>query len=282
MKNRKKRNKKAGKYFLLLLSIIVVVLYLFPFYIVVVNAFKTPMETAGNALAFPTGLITDNFHDAAKKINFNRALKNSLIVTGVSVALIVFFSSMSGYVIARNHMKNRFFGFLDRTFMSSQMLPFQVVMVPVYRLFRMYGLLNTLAGEIIMLTGMSVAYASFLYVGFVKSVPYELEEAARIDGAGPFKTFFIVVFPLLTPVTATVAALHVMWLWNDFNVALIMLQKDAVRTLTVKQFYFFTQYSSDYNMAFAASLMGMIPVLIFFMAMQKYLINGITDGAVKG
>ena len=166
--------------------------------------------------------------------------------------------------------------------MSYQMLPFQVVMGPVYRLFRMYGLLNTLAGEIIMLTGMSVAYASFLYVGFVKSIPYELEEAARIDGAGPFKTFFMVVFPLLTPVTATVAALHVMWLWNDFNVALIMLQKDAVRTLTVKQFYFFTQYSSDYNMAFAASLMGMIPVLIFFMVMQKYLINGITDGAVKG
>ncbi len=273
---------KSRKYFLLLLSIIVVLFYLFPFYIVVVNAFKTPMETAGNALAFPTGIFTDNFHDAAKKINFYRALINSLIVTGVSVVLIVFFSSMSGYVIARNHMKNRFFGFLDKTFMSSQMLPFQVVMVPVYRLFRMYGLLNTLAGEIIMLTGMSVAYASFLYVGFVKSIPYELEEAARIDGAGPFKTFFMVVFPLLTPVTATVAALHVMWLWNDFNVALIMLQKDAVRTLTVKQFYFFTQYSSDYNMAFAASLMGMIPVLIFFMVMQKYLINGITDGAVKG
>ena len=273
---------KSRKYFLLLLSIIVVLFYLFPFYIVVVNAFKTPMETAGNALAFPAGIFTDNFHDAAKKINFNRALKNSLIVTGVSVVLIVFFSSMSGYVIARNHMKNRFFGFLDKTFMSSQMLPFQVVMVPVYRLFRMYGLLNTLAGEIIMLTGMSVAYASFLYVGFVKSIPYELEEAARIDGAGPFKTFFMVVFPLLTPVTATVAALHVMWLWNDFNVALIMLQKDAVRTLTVKQFYFFNQYSSDYNMAFAASLMGMIPVLIFFMVMQKYLINGITDGAVKG
>lgn len=273
---------KSRKYVLLLLSIIVVLFYLFPFYIVVVNAFKTPMETAGNALAFPARLITDNFHDAAKKINFNRALKNSLIVTSVSVVLIVFFSSMSGYVIARNHMKNKFFGFLDKTFMSSQMLPFQVVMVPVYRLFRMYGLLNTLAGEIIMLTGMSVAYASFLYVGFVKSIPYELEEAARIDGAGPFKTFFRVVFPLLTPVTATVAALHVMWLWNDFNVALIMLQKDAVRTLTVKQFYFFTQYSSDYNMAFAASLMGMVPVLIFFMAMQKYLINGITDGAVKG
>ena len=144
------------------------------------------------------------------------------------------------------------------------------------------GLLNTLAGEIIMLTGMSVAYASFLYVGFVKSVPYELEEAAHIDGAGPFRTFCVIVFPLLKPITATVASLHAMWLWNDFNVALIMLQKDPVRTLTIKQFYFFSQYSADYNMAFAASLMGMVPVLIFFMLMQKYLVSGITGGAVKG
>ena len=166
--------------------------------------------------------------------------------------------------------------------MGSQMLPFQVVMIPVYKIFKNIGLLNTLTGEVIMLTGMSVAYASFLYVGFVKTVPRELEEAAHIDGAGPFRTFGLVVFPLLKPITATVASLHAMWLWNDFNVALIMLQKDAVRTLTIKQFYFFKQYSSDYNMAFAASLMGMIPVLLFFMFMQKYLVRGITGGAVKG
>lgn len=277
-----KKKAQVRKYLLLAVSLIVVLIYLFPFYIVVVNAFKTSLETAENALAMPARLTFENLSDAAKKINFNTALKNSLIVTFVSVIMIVLFSSMSGYAIARNSKKNKFFGFLDRVFMSSQMLPFQVVMVPVYKLFKMFGLLNTLTGEIVMLTGMSVAYASFLYVGFVKTIPYELEESARIDGAGPFLTFFKVVFPLLTPITATVAALHVMWLWNDFNVALIMLQKDAVRTLTVKQFYFFTQYSSDYNMAFAASLMGMIPVLIFFMVMQKYLINGITDGAVKG
>ena len=270
------------KWGLPLLSAIILIIYLFPFYIVVVNAFKTALETAENAMAFPHHLNLENFEEAAQKINFNRALKNSLIVTLFSVLMIVLFSSMSGYAVARYSGKNKFFAILDKTFMSSQMLPFQVVMVPVYRLFRTFGLLNTLQGEILMLTGMSVAYASFLYVGFVKTIPYELEEAARIDGAGMFRTFFRVVFPLLTPVTATVAALHVMWIWNDFNVALIMLQKDAVRTLTVKQFYFFTQYSSDYNMAFAASLMGMLPVMIFFLVMQKYLINGITDGAVKG
>lgn len=276
------QKREGERLILIALSILIVVIYLFPFYIVVVNAFKTSLETAENAVALPGTLILDNFREAAKKINFSRSIRNSVIVTAIADILIVAFSSMSGYAIARYSRSNRFFRFLDKAFMSSQMLPFQVVMIPVYKLFRTMGLLNTLAGEIIMLTGMSVAYASFLYVGFVKSVPYELEEAAHIDGAGPFRTFCVVVFPLLKPITATVASLHAMWLWNDFNVALLMLQKDLVRTLTIKQFYFFSQYSADYNMAFAASLMGMVPVLIFFMLMQKYLVSGITGGAVKG
>ena len=277
-----KRKKKIVKVLLTILAAIIVILYLIPFYIVVVNAFKTSLETAENALAFPTQLIMENLNKAAKKIRFGAAIKNSMIVTATADILIVGCSSLSGYAIARYSSSNRFFNVLDKTFMGSQMLPFQVVMIPVYKIFKNIGLLNTLTGEVIMLTGMSVAYASFLYVGFVKTVPRELEEAAHIDGAGPFRTFGLVVFPLLKPITATVASLHAMWLWNDFNVALIMLQKDAVRTLTFKQFYFFTQYSSDYNMAFAASLMGMIPVLLFFMFMQKYLVRGITGGAVKG
>ena len=277
-----KRKKKIVKVLLTILAAIIVILYLIPFYIVVVNAFKTSLETAENALAFPTQLIMENLNKAAKKIRFGAAIKNSMIVTATADILIVGCSSLSGYAIARYSSSNRFFNVLDKTFMGSQMLPFQVVMIPVYKIFKNIGLLNTLTGEVIMLTGMSVAYASFLYVGFVKTVPRELEEAAHIDGAGPFRTFGLVVFPLLKPITATVASLHAMWLWNDFNVALIMLQKDAVRTLTIKQFYFFTQYSSDYNMAFAASLMGMIPVLLFFMFMQKYIVRGITGGAVKG
>ena len=108
-----------------------------------------------------------------------------------------------------------------------------------------------------------------------------MEEAALIDGCGPYRAFFIIVFPLLKPIAATVAALHVMWLWNDFNIAVILLQKDEIRTLTVKQYYFFGEHVSDYGMAFAASIICMIPVLIFFVAMQRYLVEGISSGAVK-
>lgn len=272
--------KRTEKGIIALLSILVLVLFLFPFYIALVQSFKTPLETAYNALALPQALNFDNFKEAIKKINFFSSLKNSFFVTVCGVLLIVVCSAMSGYAIARNH--GIYFKALDKVFLSSIMIPFQVIMIPAYKLLKSLNLLNNLWGEIIMLVGMSIAYSSFLYVGFVKSVPIELEEAAYIDGCGRFRTFWEIVFPLLKPITATTAALHAMWLWNDFNVSLIVLQKDAVRTLTIKQFYFFSEYASDYNMAFAAALMGMIPILLAFLFLQKYLVSGITNGAVKG
>ena len=170
---------------------------------------------------------------------------------------------------------------MDRLYLASLMIPFQIMMIPVYKIYKNLHLQNSLFGMILILTGTSVAYATFLYVGFVKSIPRELEEAAKLDGCGPYQTFFRVVFPLLKPVTVTVAALHVMWLWNDFNIALIILQKDEVRTLTVKQYYFFGQYTAEYGMAFASAILSMIPVLIFFLSAQRYLVEGVSAGAVK-
>lgn len=272
--------KKMETGILTVLGILVILIFLFPFYIAIIQSFKTQLETAYNALALPEAFRLDNYYEAVEKINFSTSLKNSLIVTVSGVLLIVLCSSMSGYAIARN--EGGYFKLLDRLFLSSIMVPFQVIMIPAYRLLKSLGLLNQLAGEIVMLVGISVAYSSFLYVGFVKSIPIELEDAALIDGCSRFKTFWVIVFPLLKPITATTAALHAMWLWNDFNISLIVLQKDAVRTLTIKQFYFFSEYASDYNMAFAAAITGMIPILITFLFLQKYLVSGITSGAVKG
>lgn len=277
-----KRRQKLGRLLLVLAAAVVCFIFLFPFYIAIANSFKTPLETAVNALALPARLTLDNFREAAQTISFGRSLLNTLFVTVVGVVLIVVCSSLGGYAIARNLGRNRYFKILDKVFLSSMMIPFQVIMIPVYKMYKRLGLINNLWGMVIMLVGVSVAYASFLYVGFVKSVPIELEEAAKIDGCSQLRTFIVIVFPLLKPITATIAALHAMWLWNDFNISLILLQKADVRTLTIKQFYFFAEYSSDYNMAFAGALMAMIPVLIFFLLMQKYLVEGITSGAVKG
>lgn len=264
-----------------ILTVAIVILFLFPLYIALVTSFKTPMEIADSVLALPRELSFSNYIDGMKESQFARSLLNSVIVTFPAVFMIVVFSAMGGYAIVRFSNRSRIIGFMDKLYLSSLMIPFQVIMIPVYKTFKDLGLLNSLGGMILMLTGYSIAYPTFLIVGFVKSIPRVMEEAATIDGCGPFRCFFVIVLPLLKPIVATVAALHVMWLWNDYNIAVILLQKDEVRTLTVKQYYFFSEFSSDYGMAFAAAIICMLPILIFFILMQKNLVEGISAGAVK-
>lgn len=264
-----------------ILTVAIVILFLFPLYIALVTSFKTPMEIADSVLALPRELSFSNYIDGMKESQFARSLLNSVIVTFPAVFMIVVFSAMGGYAISRFSNRSRIIGFMDKLYLSSLMIPFQVIMIPVYKTFKDLGLLNSLGGMILMLTGYSIAYPTFLIVGFVKSIPRVMEEAATIDGCGPFRCFFVIVLPLLKPIVATVAALHVMWLWNDYNIAVILLQKDEVRTLTVKQYYFFSEFSSDYGMAFAAAIICMLPILIFFILMQKNLVEGISAGAVK-
>ena len=270
--------KTAISVFFLVLALLI---FLFPVYIAVISAFKEENEIYRSALSFPTSLYLENFRAGMEKSNFFHAMLNSCIVVFPSVAMIVLVTSMGGYTIARNGRNSRIIHMMDTVYLASLMIPFTILMIPVYKLYKSMGLMNTLFGYAIMLIGTSVAYATFLYTGFVKSVPKELEEAGMIDGAGPYRTFFSIVFPLLMPITATVVALHIMWLWNDFNIAIILLQKEKVRTLTIKQFYFFGEHTADYGNAFAASILAMIPVLFFYVLMQRYIVAGISAGAVK-
>lgn len=275
------KKRKLKKALMMFLTIAVIILFCFPVFMAVLTSLKSQSEISQSILGFPSSLLLENYIDALEKSDFTRSLMNSCIITFPSVLLIVICSSMGGYAIARNAQSTKGFKYLDRIYLASLMIPFQILMIPVYKMYKMLRLQNSLFGMILILTGTSIAYATFLYVGFVKSIPRELEDAAMIDGCGPYKTFFNIIFPLLKPITATVATLHVMWLWNDFNISLILLQKEEVRTLTVKQYYFFGEHVTDYGVAFAASIICMIPVLIFFVCSQKYLIEGIAAGAVK-
>ena len=277
------RTRKANTPYIIATVVLVFALIFFiaPIFLAIITSFKTPMEIAESILALPKSLNFENYADGMKKSDFARSLLNSATITFPSVALIVIFSSMGGYSIARNSSWSKLIKSMDSLYLASLMIPFQILMIPVYKIFKNLGLQNNLFGMILMLTGYSIAYATFLYVGFVKSVPREIEEAALIDGCGPLQMFFRIVFPLLRPITATVAALHVMWLWNDFQISIILLQRDKVRTLTVKQFYFFGQYTSEYGMAFAASIVAMLPVVLVFILLQKYIVAGISAGAVK-
>lgn len=276
-----KTRKTMGDGIVILLTVLTMVIFAIPLYLAILTAFKSKPELSLSVLAWPKELYLDNFIEGIRKSDFFRSLWNSVLVTFPSVMLIVLCSAMSGYSVARHFRESRPIRILDKVYLASLMIPFQILMIPIYRIYKTLGLLNSRMGMILMLTGTSIAYASFLYVGFVKSIPREIEESAYIDGCSEMKTFWLITFPLLKPISATVAALHVMWLWNDFNISIILLQREEVRTITVKQFYFFGQYTADYGMAFAAAIISMIPVIICFIFMQKYIVNGIAAGAVK-
>ncbi|GKX28921.1 sugar ABC transporter permease [Vallitalea longa] len=275
------RSERISRIIVFIIAALIAVLFLFPFYICIVTAFKTPMETAQGVLALPSKLHWENFSKALEITNFSRSFLNSLITTTTSVVFIVICSSMCGYIIARNLKKFRY-RLCETILLGAMMVPFQVIMIPVYKMLKLSNMMNTLPGLIILLVGTSIPYSTFLYIGFVKLVPRELEEAATIDGSGIYRTYWNIVFPLLKPITATVATLHVMWMWNEFNISLIVLQKEHVKTIPIQQFYFFGEYTTDLNLAFASACIAIIPILIFFIIAQKFLINGLMSGAVKG
>ena len=162
------------------------------------------------------------------------------------------------------------------------MLPFQTVMIPIYKMFKSLGMLNTHVGVMIIVAAVNLPFAVMLYTGFVKALPVELEEAAKMEGCTGGKIFWSIIFPLLKPITFTIATLMTLWTWNEFNVSLLVLQKDTVKTIPIQQYVFFGQYSSNYNLAFAAAVLSMIPVVLFFIFAQKYIVKGLVDGAVKG
>jgi raffinose/stachyose/melibiose transport system permease protein len=279
--NKAKKKSNAAVIVINILIYLTAFLFLAPFLISILLSVKSPQETAVNLLALPTKIHLENFVEAAAKSHFWRSLSNSLIVTGISVVIIVLASAMAGYAVGR-HYKSKLMRGYEMMFMAALMLPFQSIMIPVYKMLKGFHLLNTLTGDILIISGTSLAFSIMMYIGFVKTLPMELEEAAKIEGCGDFMIFWKIVFPLLKPVTFTVATLNTLWTWNEFNVSLIVLQKDAVKTIPMQQYVFFGQFSNNYNLAFAAAVISMIPVIIFFIFSQKYIIVGLTDGAVKG
>ncbi|WIM41180.1 carbohydrate ABC transporter permease [Paenibacillus sp. PK4536] len=272
--------RRFPKLIRIIMLYIIAILFLFPFYIAIVYSIKTPIETAQSPLAFPTHIAWSNYSDAIAASNFFLALRNSVLTTIGTVLLTITVCSMAAYMIARNN--NRFYNFFYYLFMSSIMLPFQVLMFPLYKTWTELHLLNTIPGLIIALTGVQIGYFAFLYVGFIKTVPRELEESAMLDGASRYRTFFSIIFPLLKPINSTILVLSALGAWNDFVVSMIIVQKKEASTLPLVQFQFFGEYTSEINMAFAAIILSMIPIMVFYLFAQKYIIGGVTAGAVKG
>lgn len=273
----KHRFKKIVKKFIMSLAALI---FLMPFYVSIVYSLKSKEEIANTGLAFPKMFHLENYLEAIETSNLILAMKNSTISAVLSVLILIIASSMASYVIARS--KTRFYNSLYYVYLAAIILPFQVVMLPLYVSLRNMGIINTIPGYILAFVGFQLAYDVFIFTGFIKTVPVEMEEAAYIDGAGEFRTYWQIVFPLLKPIMLTAVILNTLSVWNDFPLALIVLQKNELRTLPLAQFYFMGQYSTDLGLAFAAFTLSIIPVIVLYTLLQKHIISGITAGAVKG
>ena len=255
------------------------IICLAPFYVAICYAFKSKVDFAKTKLAFPKSLYMGNFVDALHVRNFFDSVRNSAVVAILMVIIIILFCSSGAYIIARKN--NRFYNAIYYVFQLVILIPFQTVMFPLYKELSSIGALNTLWGLCLAQAGVNVGYYVFLYTGFIKNVPISLEEAAFIDGCNRYQTFFYVVFPLLKPITMTSIVLSFLASWNDFIISMIICQKLERRTLPLMQFYFFGEYSANVSVAFAASLIAMVPAVVIYFCAQKYIVAGMTAGAVK-
>lgn len=258
-------------------------LYIFPFFLVAINSFKPKSAILKNALSLPVEFDLDNFEQAIKKMDYFQALTNSIIITVFSVLAIIVTSSMLAYYLARKKTKLSKAIFL--VLVASMIVPFQSLMIPFIGLYGNKGPVAALDmlsahGLVFFYVGFGVAMCTFLYHGFISNIPFELDEAAMIDGASDFTVFRRIIFPMLTPVTATVAILQALWIWNDFLLPSLVLVQDS-RTLPLSTYIFYGMYSSNYGQAMAGLLLSVVPIIIFYFAMQKHIIAGISAGAVK-
>lgn len=259
--------------------LIIALIYLSPFYFVVVNSFKPFGEIVENAASFPEVWNFQNYIKAWDMVSFPVVFMNSVIVTTFSIAGMVLMGSMTAWrLVRRNHPMMHVIFIL---FVSAMVIPFQSVMIPMVKVANIFGLMNSRIGVIIIYFGFGMPLTVFLLHGYIKSIPHELEDSAYIDGCTITQTFFRIVMPLLQTMIITVIILQTLWIWNDFLLPLLVLYKESIKTIPLGIFGFFGQYLNRWDWALSTLIMGMVPIIIFFLFLQKYIIKGITAGSVK-
>jgi raffinose/stachyose/melibiose transport system permease protein len=279
------RAKKRSHAIMIIILILLFIIFIIPFVLVIINVFKVKTDIVADPLALigEHGFTLENFPNAMAKMNFFNVFKNSLIVTVCSTILTILVSAMASFVIVRNG-KWKFCSILFAAMIASMVIPFQVLMVPLVSVYGgIFGVLNHRLTLILMHTGFSVSMATFMFHGAIHTnIPLELEEAALIDGCSRWQTFWKIVFPLLKPTVATVAIIDAMAFWNDYLLPSLVLTSKELYTIPIATQAFYGTYSSDIGLIMAALLLAMLPILILYLFLQKYIVAGVTAGAVKG
>lgn len=258
----------------------------FPLYIMIINSFKNRNEIFTDQLKLPSSLDFTYYIQAIRKMNFGQALMNSLFITIISVIILLVLSSMAAWVLVRT--KTPVSGKIFYVFVATMLIPFQSVMIPLVQYMSKWqsetfgiSFIDTRYGLIFMNIGFGLGFSIFLFHGFIKNIPVEMEEAAMIDGSGKWQMFWKIVFPSLKPITVTSASLNVISLWNDYLLPSLVLRRPQLRTIPLSTFYFFGEFTIQWNLALAGLLLAIVPVIIFYLFAQRYIIEGVMSGAIK-
>lgn len=280
-RRRRQQLQKAGNVCRVTFILSLIVIFLLPFYISFIYSIKYKNEVTTDRLAWPQHPTLSNYiRVITENEQFLTGYKNSILTTIPTVLILLFVTSMAAWVLARYN--TRFYNATYTLFTLGILIPFQCIMLPLYLNMSKANLTDTIYGFVFARAGLQISISLLVVTSFVKSVPRELEEAASIDGCNRFQTFWRVVFPLMTPINATQAVLNTLFVWNDYNTAVVLLRDKAVRTLPLAQIVYFNENTAELNLAFAFFNMAVLPILILYLCLQKYVVSGIMAGAVKG
>ena len=272
-----KKQGRLGRFILTMLLYVFAFIYMLPVIIAVMNSFKDKRAILISAVTPPASLYLENYKEVIMKANFLSVFFNSIILTCASVILLILVSSLAGYAIAR--WRSKLADLLMLVFLTALFVPFHTIMVTLLKTAKFVGATGNLAGMVLIYAGLMCPIPIFLYRGFVKALPLELEESAIIDGCNQLRLMTKIVFPMLKPISATVAVLNALWIWNDFLLPYLILAKPV--TIPLSQMYFYGKYNQQWHLIMAGFVISTVPVVIFFLFMQKFIIKGIVAGALK-
>ena len=265
---------------LLLIGLITII---FPLYMTIVIAFKQPSEMTNSIagiLSLPKHWSLANFAEAMRVTDFWRSLFNSFMISAVTVSISVLVHSMIGYAVGRSKAKSKWYNFVYLYIVSGMFVPFAILMMPLVKQTAQMGIAN-IVGVILCYVVFYMPMNLMLYSGYLTNIPIALEEAARMDGATTWTTYWKIIFPIMKPMHATVAVITVLGVWNDVMTPLVIMSGSGLNTLPLAQMTFQTQFGTNYNLAFASYLLALLPILVFYIICQKQILNGVVNGAVK-
>ncbi|MDR2052122.1 MAG: carbohydrate ABC transporter permease [Treponema sp.] len=276
-----RQKRELSQKTLIAIVIIASLVYIYPVFLMIINSFKPFGEVVSSAIAMPKVWAPENYGFVVTKMAYARLFFNTLLITVISIAGIVFFASSAAYILHRR--KNKWTAFARLFIIIPMLIPFQTIMITLLKTMSVLGLAGNRAGLGIQYWGFGVPMAVFIYYNFMSTIPRELDESSWMDGAGTFRTYLRIIFPLLKSVTATVIVLDVMWIWNDFLLPLLMVNRgNETKTLVLAAYTFIGQFNTEWHYAMTAMVLTVLPSVIFFIIFQKNIIAGVVAGAIKG